>query len=289
MNRPAVFMVLGSCASLQVGAALAAGLFPVAGSSGATALRLGLAAIVLVLLARPALRTWNSGQWRAAALLGLAMAGMNSFFYAAIARIPLGPAVTIEFLGPLVLAAVLSRRLRDIAWVLLAGIGVAILGFGDGATALDPLGVLFVLVAAGFWALYILAGKRAGAAIPGLGGLAVALSVAALAVLPFGITGAAQAVVSPHLLLVAVGTAVLASVIPYSLELSALRRLPHGVFSILLSLEPAVAAVAGWLLLSQALSWTTALAIVVVILASIGSTTTAPAPAAEDAVSITTG
>ncbi|MFI5931380.1 EamA family transporter [Actinoplanes sp. NPDC051494] len=281
MTRPAVLMVLGSCASLQVGAALAANLFPVAGSSGATVLRLGLAAVILLTLARPAVRGWQRHQWRAAILLGIAMAGMNGFFYAAIERIPLGPAVTIEFLGPLVLAAVLSRRPRDLAWVLLAGAGVAIMGFADGAAPLDPLGVAYVLVAAVFWALYILAGSRAGTVIPGNGGLAIGLSVATLAVLPLGLGGAVRAVSAPPLLLIAVGTAILASVIPYTLEMAALRRLPRPVFGILLSLEPAVAALAGWLLLAQPLSWPVALAITVVIAATIGSTISATRAAAR--------
>ncbi|MEV6601892.1 EamA family transporter [Actinoplanes sp. NPDC051346] len=269
---PAVLMVLGSCVSLQVGAALAAGLFPVTGSAGATLLRLGLAAGLLLALARPAVRAWQAHQWRAVLLLGLSLAGMNGFFYAAIARIPLGPAVTIEFLGPLTLAAVLSRRARDIGWVLVAAAGVAMLGFADGAAGLDPIGVILVLIAAAFWALYILASSRAGAAVQGQGGLAVAMAVGALVLLPGGAIGAEKALTSPHLLLVALGTGLLASVIPYTLEMSALRRLPERAFGILLSLEPAVAALAGWLLLAQPLSWVSATAMVVVVLASIGST-----------------
>ncbi|WP_306203807.1 EamA family transporter [Actinoplanes sp. RD1] len=270
--RPAVLMILGSCTSLQVGAALAARLFPVTGSAGATLLRLGLAAGVMVAVARPAVRAWRSHQWRAVLLLGLTLAGMNGFFYAAIARIPLGPAVAIEFLGPLTLAAVLSRRVRDIAWVLLAMAGVALLGFADGAGALDPLGVLFVLVAAAFWALYILASARAGAAVQGQGGLAIAMAVGAVVLLPVGVTGAERALTSPTVLVLALATGVLASVIPYSLELSALRRLPKRVFGVLLSLEPVVAAVAGWALLGQPATWVTALAVGVVVAASVGST-----------------
>ncbi len=271
-GNPAVLMVLGSCASLQVGAALAAHLFPVTGSAGATLLRLGLAAAVLLAVARPAVRAWQAHQWRAVVLLGVTLAGMNGFFYAAIARIPLGPAVTIQFLGPLALSAVLSRRLRDASWVLLAAAGVALFGFSDGAGALDPVGVGLILVAAVFWALYILASSRAGAAVPGHGGLAIAMTTAALVLLPLGLTGAEKAVTSPTLLLLALGTGILASVIPYTLELSALRRLPKRVFGVLLSLEPAAAAVAGWLLLGQPMTWLTGTAVAVVVLASIGST-----------------
>ncbi|BCJ54609.1 DMT transporter permease [Actinoplanes sp. NBRC 14428] len=269
---PAVLMVLGSCASLQVGAALAARLFPVTGSAGATLLRLSLAAGVLLAVARPAVRSWRRHQWRAVLLLGATMAGMNGFFYAAIARVPLGPAVTIQFLGPLTLAAILSRRLRDFGWVLLAAAGVAAFGFGDGATALDPLGVVFVVLAGVFWALYIVASSHAGAAVAGQGGLAVAMTVGALVLLPGGMTGAEKALTSPHLLLIALGTGLLASVIPYTLELSALRRLPKRAFGVLLSLEPAAAALAGWLLLAQPLTPIAAAAVVLVVVASIGST-----------------
>jgi inner membrane transporter RhtA len=278
-HRPAVLMVLGSCCSLQVGAALAARLFPATGSAGATLLRLGLAAVVLLIVARPAVRAWRNDQWRAVLLLGGALAGMNGFFYAAIARIPLGIAVTIEFLGPLTLAAILSRRGRDFLWVALAAAGVLALGWtGSAASALDPLGVVYVLIAAVFWALYILASARTGSAVAGQGGLAVAMTVGALLLVPSGLSGAAVALTSPRLLLLAAGTALLASVLPYTLELAALRRLPRRVFGILLSLEPAVAALAGWLLLSQRMAPQTAAAITVVVLASVGSTLSAARP-----------
>jgi inner membrane transporter RhtA len=279
----AVLMVLGSCTSLQVGAACAARLFPVIGSSAATFVRLAVAAVIVLAATRPRVRGWSGGQWRSVVVFGLSLAAMNGCFYASIARIPLGTAVTIEFLGPLTLSAVLSRRLRDLVWVVLAAAGVVLLGLADthGSGRLDPVGVAFALVAAGFWALYILASARVGGQVPGQGGLAVALAVGALALLPVGARGVAPLVRSPHLLLLAGGTAVLASVIPYSLELAALRRLPPPVFGVLLSLEPAVAAAAGLLLLGQALGplqWT---AVGVVVLASVGSTLTARRPALE--------
>jgi inner membrane transporter RhtA len=267
-------MVLGSCTSLQVGAALATQLFPRIGSAGVTLLRLSIAAAVLVLATRPRSRGWDRTQWKAVIGFGMSLAAMNGSFYAALARIPLGPAVTIEFLGPLVLAAVLSRRLRDLTWVVLAAAGVTLLGVaGEGGVhGLDVVGVAFALVAGGFWALYILASARAGAAVPGQAGLAVALVVAALLLLPVGIGGAIDAIAHPRLLPLAVGTGLLASVIPYSLELSALRRLPAGVFGILLSLEPAIATVAGWLLLSQGLDALQAIAVSAVVIASAAST-----------------
>lgn len=281
----AIAMMVGSCASVQVGAALAARLFPAVGSTGATLLRLVAAGGILLLLVRPRTRAWDRRQWAAAALLGLSLAAMNGCFYAALARIPLGTAVTIEFLGPLSLAAVLSRRLRDLGWVLLALVGVVLLwgARGDGGR-LDPAGVGFALVAAVFWAAYILAGARVGAVVPGLGGLAVATAIGAVALVPFGVGAAGPAVTRPDLLLIVLGTGLLASVIPYSLEISALRRLPPRVFGVLLSLEPAVAALVGWLLLGQAVGAAAGIAIGLVIVASIGSTATARQPAAPTPV-----
>ena len=280
----AALLVLGSCTSLQAGAALALRLFPVGGAPGATLLRLALAAAVLVGVTRPRVRGWRPAQWRAVGLYGISLAGTNGFFYAALARLPLGTAVTIQFLGPLTLAAVLSRRWRDAGWVLLAVAGVLTLGLAgrpDGGTghALDPVGVALVLVSAAFWALYIVAGSRASAAVPGRGGLAVAMTAGALVLLPFGADGAARVAARPHLLLVALGTAVLASVVPYTLELAAMRRAPRRVFGILLSLEPAVATLAGWVLLGQRTGPVAIAAVALVIAASAGAALTARAPA----------
>jgi threonine/homoserine efflux transporter RhtA len=199
------------------------------------------------------------------------------FFYAALTRLPLGTAVTIQFLGPLTLSAALSRRMRDLGWVLLAVTGVAILGLaeGDGTTAggsLSLAGVAFALVSAAFWAMYIVTGARASAAVPGRGGLAVAMTTGAVILLPFGARGAAHIAWHPHLVLLAVGMATLASVVPYSLELAAMRRAPKRVFGILLSLEPAVATMAGWLLLGQHAAPAALAAVVIVVAASTGCT-----------------
>jgi inner membrane transporter RhtA len=274
-------MVLGSCVSLQVGAASAAQLFPAMGSAGATLLRLLVAALVLLAATRPRAGRWDRRQWTAVIAFGLCLAAMNASFYAAIARIPLGAAVTIEFLGPLALAAVLSRRVRDLTWVVLAAAGVALLGLAadGGGGGLDRVGVAWALLAGLFWAGYILTSARVGTAVPGHGGLAVALAVGALALLPVGAAGAATAAGRPDLLLLAAVTGLLASVVPYVLELSALRRLSTGVFGVLLSLEPAVAALAGWALLAQPLGTQQAVAVGVVVLASIGSTLSARRPA----------
>jgi len=265
-------LVFGSCVSLSFGAAIAAQLFPALGAWGVTALRLSIAALVMLLVVRPAVRRWDRRQWRAAILFGLTLAGMNGAFYAAIERIPLGPAVAIEFLGPLVLAAVLTRRLSDAGWLGLAVVGIGLLGVDGmlGADPLDPIGVGFALIAAMFWALYIRASAHAGSAIPGNGALAVAFVVAALVLTPAGVPAGVAVVADPALLILALLTALLGSVIPYSLELAALRRLPQRVFGILLSLEPATASLAGWLVLGQSASALRLVAIVCVIAASVG-------------------
>ncbi|MEV8249386.1 DMT family transporter [Microbacterium sp. NPDC076768] len=276
VSRPlvGVALVIGSTLSLPFGAAVAAQLFPVLGPWGVTSLRVAIAAILLVIIVRPKPRGWNRSQWLAAVLFGVSLAAMNGFFYAAIDRIPLGPAVAIEFLGPLVLAAVLTRRIADAAWVGVALLGMVVLGLDGliGAEPLDPLGVIFILIAAGFWAMYIRMSARVGALIPGSSGLAMGLLVAAVLLIPVGVPAAATALADPQLLLLAAITAVLSSVIPYSFELAALRRLPQRVFGVLLSLEPAFATLAGWLILGQDATPLRMLAVALVIAASVGTT-----------------
>lgn len=269
-----VALVIGSCLSLPFGAAVAAQLFPVLGPWGVTSLRVVIAALLLVVIVRPRPRAWTRSQWLAAVLFGVSLAAMNGFFYAAIDRIPLGPAVAIEFLGPLVLAAVLTRRLADAVWVGVALLGMALLGVDGlvGAEPLDPLGVVFILVAAGFWVMYIRMSARVGALIPGNSGLAMGLVVAAALLIPVGVPAAATVALDPQLLLLAAVTAVLSSVIPYSFELAALRRLPQRVFGVLLSLEPAFATLAGWLILGQDATPLRLLAVALVIAASVGTT-----------------
>lgn len=274
-TAPAVLMVLGSCTSLQFGASLAVQLFPHLGAAGVTTLRLGFAAVFLLMFTRPDVREWSRHQWRAAVLFGLSLAGMNGLFYEAISRIPLGPAVAIEFLGPLGLATILSRKPRDFAWILLALAGVAMLGFDEGGGALNAAGVLFVLGAGFFWALYILASEHVGSAVEGADGLAVALVVGTVAIAPFGFSGAVRGVTNPHYLWLAIGTGILSSVVPYGLELSALRLLPKAVFGVLLALEPVIAALAGWLILDQGFGLMRAVAVVLVVIAGVGSAITA--------------
>ena len=273
-DLPAVGMVLLAGLSVQLGAGVAGRLFPQVGPVGATTLRLVLAALVLLLLVRPRVRGWTPRQWWLSAGFGVALACMNTAFYAAVDRIPLGVAVTCEFLGPLVMSAVLTRRARDLVWVALALAGVATLGLGgDGAGgALDPVGVVLALVAGGFWAAYVLLSARLGAATPGQSGLAVASVVAGLLVLPAGVAGAGADLLHPAVLAVGLVVALASSVLPYSLELVALRRLPARTFGVLLSLEPALAALVGLVLLRQGLPATSWLAVAAVVVASAGST-----------------
>jgi len=269
-----VALVVGSCLSLPFGAAVASQLFPALGPWGVTSLRIAIAALLLVVIVRPRPGRWTRSQWLTVILFGVSLAGVNGFFYAAIDRIPLGPAVAIEFLGPLVLAAVLTRRLADAAWVGVALLGMVLLGIDGlvGAEPLDPLGVVLVLIAAGFWMMYIRLGARLGALIPGNSGLAMGLVVAAVLLLPVGVPTVPVVAADLQLLLLAAVTAVLASVIPYSFELAALRRLPQRVFGVLLSLEPAFATLAGWLILGQDATPLRLLAVVLVIAASVGTT-----------------
>ena len=269
--------MVGSCISLQCGAAIATPLFAQFGPAFTTTARLLFAGIVLLALFRPRVWSWTRRQWRAVLLFGVAMAGMNGCFYASIDRIPLGIAVTIEFIGPLALAAVMSRRLQHVVWVVLAAAAIAVLGLdgtGDGRP-LDLVGVLFALAAGAFWAGYILTGTRAGAVVPGHGGLAVAVLAGAVVVAPFGIGSAGTLVGSPAALVPLAAVALLSSVIPYTLEFATMRALDPRAFGVLLSLEPVIATLAGWMLLGQTVTWLHIAAMAAVVVASTGSTLSA--------------
>jgi inner membrane transporter RhtA len=261
----AVFLVLGSVISLQFGAAFASGLFGDVGAPGATALRLGIAAVVLAVIARPKFR-------QETIVLGLTLAGMNGTFYLALERIPLGVAVTIEFLGPLGLAAVLGRRPRDFVWAGLALAGVVVLGVREYTGAkLDLVGVALALLAAVFWACYVLAGRRVATAGLGIGGVAGASAVAAALTLPYGLAAAGGTLFEPRILLLGTVVALLASAIPYALEIKALQSLDAGTFGVVLALEPAAAALAGALLLGQHLSVISLGGMALVITAGVGA------------------
>jgi inner membrane transporter RhtA len=268
---PAPLLVLASIASVQVGSAVARTLFDDLGAAGVTLLRLAVAALILWLTARPRVRAWSAVAWRAAALLGLVMAGMNLIFYLSLRAVPLGTAVTVEFLGPLLLALAQTRRVADTLWAVLAGAGVVLLGLGSGGAA--PLGGLALALLAGTcWAGYIVLSARLGRLVPGTGGLAVSLAVAAAVVLPFGASGAAAVIHRPVLLAGGAAVALLSSVFSYGLEITALRHIPTRVFGVLMSLEPGAAAIAGLLVLHQRLGPREIIALVLVSLASLGVT-----------------
>lgn len=264
-------LVLVGIASVQTGSAVARTLFDELGVVGTALLRLLLAAIFLVLILRPPVRSWVRAQWRAAALLGIAMAGMNTVFYLSLNSVPLGIAVTVEFLGPLLLAIVQTRRVMDFLWAILAGAGVLLLGF-DTANNIPITGLLLAFLAGLFWAGYIVASSHVGKLLPGVDGLAIALAISAVLVLPFGASGASAVFTNPALLIGAAAVAFLSSVVPYGLEMVALRRLPTRVFGVLMSLEPAAAAIAGRIVLDQKLGRREIVALVMVSAASAGIT-----------------
>jgi inner membrane transporter RhtA len=267
-ERPlAAGMVLAAASSLQVGAAFAVTLFDELGPGGAAFLRLALAAIVLCAIWRPSLE----GDLRLAAAFGVALGLMNWSIYESIDRIPLGVAVTIEFAGPLAVAVIGSRRPLDGLWIVLAAAGILLLA-DPGGGSVDGLGVLFALTAAVCWAAYIHLSQRTGRAFPGGSGLALAMVVGALVVAPAGFIQGGGALAEPDLLGSALVVALASSVLPYSLELEALRRLPAAVFGVLMSLEPAVAALAGLVVLGQDLGARELLAIAMVVVASAGAT-----------------
>ncbi|OII39090.1 transporter [Curtobacterium sp. MMLR14_010] len=269
---PAPLLAFAAIVSVQLGAAVAKTRFDEVGSVGAATLRLVIGALVLALVVRPRVRHWDRARWTAAVLLGLALGGMNVFIYLAFATIPIGVAVTIEFLGPLALSLAHTRRWRDVLWAVLALAGVVLLGVGPSAVT-ELGGVACAVAAAACWAGYIVMNRHVGALIPGVDGLAVSMLVAMVVSLPFGLRTAVDGVVADPTLLVVFGAvAVLSSVLPYALEMLALRRMPTRVFGVLQSLGPAVAALAGLLVLHEALSPVEVLALACVTAASVGVT-----------------
>jgi len=279
-----IALALASMTTIQLGAALSEPLFDRVGPAGLVALRLALAALVLWPLARPRLRGRKRADIGAAVALGACSGLLTLSFFEAIARIPLGVAVTIEFLGPLGVALAGSRHARDVAWVLLAGAGVALLTLGNGAgEPLELAGVAFAAIAAACWAGYILLTKRVGARWAGVEGLSISLGVAALVTLPVGIGGAGAELLEPGVVLAGLGLALLIPLLPYVFELVALRRLPTALFGVIMSLEPAIAALLGFLILDQGLAVSGAIAIAMVSVASAGATLgSAQPPAAEE-------
>ncbi len=268
-----VGLVLTGCVSVQFGGALAVSIMGRTGPLGVVAIRLAVAALVLLLFCRPRLRGHSRADWGTVIAFGTAMSGMNALFYQAADRIPLGLAVTFEVLGPLVLSVVASRRLVNFLWAFLALLGVFLLS-GTGLSDVDPVGVAFALGAGVMWAAYIVFSARTGRRFPQADGLALAMAVGAVLILPFGIAQAGATLVVPSTLALGAGVALLSSVLPYTLELIALRRIPAAAFAVLMSLEPAIAALAGFLVLHQDLSWIEGLAVALVIAASMGAVRT---------------
>jgi inner membrane transporter RhtA len=268
-NLSGVGLVLAATVSVQFGSAFAALLFPRVGAFGAVALRVAIAAVLLLAIARPRLRGRSRADLAVAGGYGLALGGMNILFYQAIDRIPLGAAVTLEVLGPLLLSVFVSRQAAGLLWACLALAGVFLLGSG-GLDRLDAPGAAFALGAGAMWAAYIVLGAQAGARYPGLDGLAFAMAVAGLVSLPLGVGSAGATLVEPEVLALGLAVAVMSSGAPYALELLALRRLPSATFAVLTALSPALAALAGYLLLRQELSTTQCAAIAMVVTASAG-------------------
>jgi inner membrane transporter RhtA len=267
-------LLLGSIASVQFGSAFADKLFAQAGPGGVVLLRLALSGAMLLAISRPRLRGRTRADLRAAIAFGLVLGGMNWSFYEALDRLPLGVAVTIEFLGPLTVAVAGSRRLLDAVWVVLAAGGVGLLALRGDNHDIDPVGIALALLAGACWAGYILLSKRVGASFAALDGLAIALAVGTLLVLPVGIAQGGTALLHPGVLAGGLAVALLSSLIPYSLEIVALRRLKASTFGLLMSLEPAFAALAGVIVLSQHLTGILLIALVMVVTASVGTTVT---------------
>ena len=269
---PPELLVLSGIASVQVGAAFANKLFDRAGPGGVVLLRLALAAILLLAVARPRVRGYGRADRAAVLAFGLILGLMNWTFYESLQRLPLGVAVTIEFTGPLAVAVAGSRRALDLLWVALAGGGVVLLALRGSHHGVQTLGVVLALAAAACWAAYILLSQRVGAAFAALDGLAIAMAIGTVVVIPVGIVEGGSAVLDPAVVGGAFGVALLSSVIPYSVELMALRRIAAARFGLLMYLEPAVAALAGVFILSQPLTGIVVLAVVMVAVASAGAT-----------------
>ena len=265
-----VWLVLLGILSVQLGAAIAKDLFDVVSPTGMVWLRLITSALVLGLIARPVLRGRTRADWLVVVAFGVSLGVMNWAIYQSFARIPLGIAVTIEFIGPLTLAVIGSRQARDLLWVGLAAAGVLLLGLQPGDVNLP--GVLFALLAGAVWAAYILLSARTGTRWPGLDGLAIASVIATLLLTPLALSGAGDALLDPKILALGAAVGLLSSVIPYSCELTALRTIRPSVFSILMSLEPAAAALAAIVVLGEILSVVQWVAIASVVVASVGAT-----------------
>lgn len=269
-----ICILLGAMLSIQVGASVAKSLFPVMGALGTTTLRIGFAAILLCLISKPWRRTYNRDEIQKIAVYGVSLGVMNLFFYMALEKIPLGIAVALEFTGPLAVALWASRQKLDFAWAFLAAAGIYFVlpaSAADSAASLDWLGIVYALAAGACWALYIVFGQRLSQSLPANVAASLGMAVAALVALPFGVFSVGKGLLQIGMWPVAFAVALMSSAIPYSLEMIALKRLPTKTFGILMSLEPALAAVSGFLFLKEELSLFQEGAIACIIVASLGS------------------
>lgn len=268
---PPLTLVIGGIVSVQFGAALATTLFDELGPGGAAFLRIAFAALIMGVAVRPWRRRYDLASLRLVLWFGLAIGVMNLSLYEALDRIPLGIAVTVEFVGPLAVAVIGSRRPLDLLWVALAAAGIVLLANPGGAHGVDALGLAFALVGGVCWAVYIVLAAHAGPRFRGADGVALAMVVAAFVPLGPGIVEGGTHLLAPEMLLIGLAVGLLSSAVPYTLEIEALRRIPRHVFSVLMSLEPAVAALAGLVVLGQSLHTREVLAIALVVAASVGA------------------
>jgi inner membrane transporter RhtA len=273
-----VAMVLGAIVSVQCGGAIATEIFDRIGPEGTVFLRTALGAAVFLAISRPSPRMFRESGFREVVIFAVVLFGMNCCFYAAIDRIPLGAAVTLEFIGPLGIAIFGSRRKLDLVWAFIAAAGILLLSGGLGAGGLFSAGAALAIGSGLFWAGYIIQSARVGAIFPGVGALAVALALSALFTAPLGIAEGGSTLLDPGVVAIGLVVGVLSTVIPYALEIEALRRLPNRVFGVMMSLEPAVAALVGLIILSQSLDLTDVVAITLVVIASAGALRSADTP-----------
>ena len=273
LNLPPIPAVLFAIISVQTGAAIAKTLFPVLGGAATASLRIGLSAIILWAVYRPNLFKITRNQWRIVIPYGVSLGTMNLIFYLALERIPIGLAVTLEFIGPLVVAVLGSKRLLDYLWVLLAAAGILLIAPWSN-DKIDLIGVVFALLAGALWATYIILGGKISKIMKSGEAVATGMLFGTLVILPFGIIGNGFQSLTPTFFSLGLALALLSSAIPFTLEMKALGQLPARTFSILMSLEPAVASICGLLFLHEYLAFNEVLAVLFVIIASVGSTIT---------------
>jgi inner membrane transporter RhtA len=273
INIPPLPAVLLAIISVQSGAAIAKGLFPAIGAAGTASLRIGISALILLAVYRPNLKKITADQWKLVIPYGLSLGAMNLIFYLSIERIPIGLAVTLEFIGPLLVAVFGSKRIIDFFWVLLAAAGIVLIAPWSN-NGLDILGVFFALLAGALWAAYIVLGGKISKIMRGGDAVTVGMLFASILIVPFGILGNGLSNLTPQLLGLGVALALLSSAIPFTLEMKALGQLPARTFSILMSLEPAAASICAFIFLQEYLTFNEILAVIFVVIASAGSTIT---------------